>query len=240
MENYDGAGMNHEGRSEGHGGSAVDLNDTQHAMAADDERELAELKTGGQQALADSFSHHQKRLRKMVAFRLDPRLWGRVDPADILQESYLQASQRLAGFLRNPAVPVFIWLRLITTQVLADVHRRHLARKKRDARLEVPLHGKRGGQGTSISLAAHLIDDVTSPSGAAMREEMQAELYEALDGMDPIDREVLALRHFEDLTNGEVAQVLGLQKSAASNRYVRALKRLRLILKESPTFREQD
>ncbi len=143
------------------------------------------------------------------------------------------ASRRLSDYLRDPAVPVFVWLRTMTQQVLADAHRRHLGAQKRDARQDVPLNRRSGQESTSASIAARLVGSLTSPSQAAVRQDMREHLHRALDQMDALDREVLALRHFEDLTNGEVAAVLGLQKAAASNRYVRALKRLKQIMEDA-------
>jgi len=201
--------------------------------------ELASLIAGGEQALAAAFSRYSERLEKMVRFRLDQRLWGRVDPADVLQEAYMEISRRLNEYLGDPVVPVFVWLRRMTEQMLVNLHRRHLGAQIRDASLEVSLQRGRGSIGTSFSLAARLVADLTSPSQAAMREEMLNELREAFDEMDPIDREVLALRHFEELSNNEVADILGLQKAAASNRYVRALSRLKSILSRMPSFREE-
>lgn len=201
--------------------------------------ELACLRAGGEEALAAAFSRYSDRLEKMVRFRLDQRLWGRVDPADVLQEAYLEIARRLPDYLQDPAVPVFVWLRRMTEQTLINLHRRHLGAQVRDASLEISLHRGRGSMGTSFSLAARLVADLTSPSQAAMREEMLSELREAFDDMDPIDREVLALRHFEELSNNEVAEILGLQKAAASNRYVRALSRLKSILSRMPSFREE-
>ena len=201
--------------------------------------ELASLIAGGEQALAAAFSRYSERLEKMVRFRLDQRLWGRVDPGDVLQEAYLEISRRLNEYLGDPAVPVFVWLRRMTEQMLVNLHRRHLGAQIRDASLEVSLQRGRGSIGTSFSLAARLVADLTSPSQAAMREEMLIELREAFDEMDPIDREVLALRHFEELSNNEVAEILGLQKAAASNRYVRALSRLKSILSRMPSFCEE-
>ena len=200
--------------------------------------QLAELEVGGQQALAQLFSQYQNRLKQMVRFRLDQRLWGRVDPADVLQESFIVTSRRLPDYLRDPAVPVFVWLRAMTAQALVDIHRRHLGVKMRNASLDVSMVSP-GGQATSLSLAARLVADLTSPSQAAIRQEMIQSLRAAFDSMDPIDREVLALRHFEELSNSEVAEILGLQKSAASNRYLRALKRLRTVMiKVSQAFVE--
>lgn len=191
---------------------------------------LVRLHEGGEQALAQLLSYYRERLVKMIDFRLDTRLLGRLDVGDVLQEVYLMSARRLDDFLANPAVPPFVWLRTMALQVLADVHRRHLGAQKRDARRDVPLHRRQGDGTTSVSIAARLADSLTSPSRAAARADMRQHLYNAFEQMDPIDCEVLALRHFEDLANGEVAAVLGLKKAAASNRYVRALKRLREIM----------
>jgi RNA polymerase sigma-70 factor, ECF subfamily len=191
------------------------------------------LAAGGEAALAGVLAEYGPRLRKMIKFRLDPCLWGRVDTDDVLQDVYLAASRRLPDYLCNPAVPVFVWLRTMTQQVLADAFRRHLGAQKRDARRDVPLHGCGTGSSASVSVAAKLVASLTSPSKAAVRADTREQLYAALEKMDPIDREVLALRHFEDLGNDEVAEVLGLKKAAASNRYVRALKRLKEIMSEA-------
>jgi len=200
--------------------------------------ELQRLLAGGEQALAELFSEHQDRLERMVHYRLDQRLYGRVDVSDVLQEAYLEVSRRIQDYLDRPTVPFFIWLRQITSQILIDTHRRHLA-KMRDANQEVRIHRDNYVNASSHSLAAQLVGNLTSPSRAAMRDEILNQLRTALDGMEELDREVLALRHFEELTNNEVAEVLGLQKAAASNRYVRALKRLRAILDEYSLFSQE-
>jgi len=195
------------------------------------ERErIQKLAADGEEALAEVFSEYERRLRKIVEFRIDRRLWGRLDEADVLQEVYLTAARCLGDYLRNPAVPVFVWLRAMAQNTLVDVHRRHFGAQKRDARRDVPLHRRGGASSASISIAASLAASLTSPSKAAVRADRRQQLYDALETMDSVDREVLALRHFEDLSNGEVAQVLGLKKAAASNRYIRALKRLKEIL----------
>jgi RNA polymerase sigma-70 factor (ECF subfamily) len=129
---------------------------------------------------------------------------------------------------------LFLWLRLVTGERLLIIHRRHLGAQMRDAGQEVSLHRGPFPQATSASLAAQLLGRLTSPTQAAIRAEMQVRLQEALNSMDPLDREVLVLRHFEELSNNETAAVLGIRKSAASNRYVRALKRLKEILATMP------
>ena len=197
---------------------------------------LGRLREGDETALADLFSQHRERLWRMVNFRLDRRLCGRVDADDVLQEAYLNAAQRISHYLNNTSMSFFVWLRQIVLQTMIDLHRQHLGAQMRDAAREVSLH--RGGypQATSVSLAAHLLGNLTSPSQAAMREEVSRQLESALESMSTIDREVLALRHFEQLTNGEVAEVLDIQQKAASIRYVRAIARLKDILVQIPGF----
>jgi RNA polymerase sigma-70 factor (ECF subfamily) len=195
---------------------------------------LAKVRAGDQQALAVLFACHRDRLRRMVQLRLDHRLAGRVSPSDVLQEAYIDAVKRIDHYFEKPDQSFFGWLRLIVGQRLADVHREHLA-QKRDAGQEVPIH--RGGPGAdSACLAACLLGSGTSPSHAAARTESFGRLEEALDQMDPMDREVLARRHFEELGNAEAAEVLGIQPAAASKRYVRALARLKQILETLPGF----
>ena len=191
--------------------------------------ELEQLRTGGQEAVAELFSKYHDRLGRMVRFRMDSRLSGRVDPEDILQEAYMEVARRVQDYIDQPSVPLFVWLRQITWQILVDTHRRHLVVKARNVNAEVRRMPAGAGM-TSVSLAARLVGGLTSPSQAMLREERLIQVREALEEMDEIDREVLALRHFEQLTNNEVAEVLGLQKAAASNRYVRALARLKQIL----------
>ncbi|MBN1344733.1 MAG: sigma-70 family RNA polymerase sigma factor [Phycisphaerae bacterium] len=197
---------------------------------------LIRMKDGDEQALAELFSMHRDRLWRMVHFRLDHRLRGRVDADDVLQEAYLEAAKRVEHFVDDSTTSFFVWLRMVVSQTLIDVHRRHLGAKMRDAGREVPIHGPRYPQATTVSLAIRLMGHLTSPSQAAMREEMYSRLEATLDEMDPIDREVLALRHFEELTNSEVAEVLGIQQKAASIRYIRAVKRLKDILSQMPGF----
>ena len=195
--------------------------------------------SGDQEALAELFGRYRDRLKRMVLLRLDRRLQGRIDASDVLQEAYLDLARRASEIADKPAMPFFLWLRLLTGQRLLAIHRRHFGTRMRDVGQEVALHHGAMPQATSASLAAQLLGRLTSPSLAAVRAEMQLRLQEALNSMDPIDREVLVLRHFEELSNGETAEVLGLQKTAASNRYVRALKRLRSILQSMPGFGDE-
>jgi RNA polymerase sigma-70 factor (ECF subfamily) len=197
---------------------------------------LRRLRAGDPQAPAELFAHYRPRLRQMVRLRLDRRLQGRLDPSDVLQEAFLDVARRASDYVANPTMPIFLWLRFLTGQRLLALHRQHLGARMRDAGQEVSLYRGALPQASSQSLAAQLLGHLTSPSQAAIRAELQIKLQEALNSLDPLDREILALRHFEELTNNETAAVLGIQKAAASNRYVRALKRLKEILNNIPRF----
>lgn len=199
---------------------------------------LRRVKDGDQQALAELFSLHRDRLWRIVNFRLDSRLLGRVDADDVLQEAYLAAAQRIEHYLDDSTQTFFIWLRLIANQTMIDVHRRHLGAQMRDASRDMSIHAHYA-QATSMSIASQLLGNFTSPSQIAMRDEVAAQLDKAIESMEPIDREVLALRHFEELTNSEVAEVLGIQQKAASIRYVRALKRLKDVVNKIPGFNDE-
>ncbi len=209
--------------------------------AGNDDRVLLRRALEGEEpALAALFDGYRERLRRMIRLRLDRRLSGRVDSSDVLQEAYLDVRKRIAEYARDPAaMPFHLWLRLVTGQRLTDIHRFHLGSQMRDAGQEVSLHRGPFPQANSVSLAAQLLGKMTSASKAAIRAEHKLIVQEALNAMDLIDREVLALRHFEHLSNDETAQVLGLSKSAASNRYIRALKRLKEILSSIPGLKEQ-
>jgi RNA polymerase sigma-70 factor (ECF subfamily) len=205
---------------------------------ADDDPDSSELLhragAGDQSALGELFDRHRARLRRMVQIRLARRLKGRIDPSDVLQDTFLELCRSLSQYLQNPRLPFFLWLRFLTGKKLQALHRHHLGTHMRDVRREVSLHAGALPQASSESLAAHLLGRLTSPSQAAMRAELRVRVQEALNSMSLLDREVLALRHFEQLSSAETAQVLGLTESGASNRYVRALTRLKSILTSVP------
>jgi RNA polymerase sigma-70 factor (ECF subfamily) len=192
------------------------------------------LRAGDPAAAVELFARCRDRLKRMVRLRLDRRLRGRLDASDVLQEAYLDVRKKVADFAAKPDLPAYLWLRLVTAERLLILHRHHLGTQMRDAAQEVSLC--RGGPpaASTHSLANLLLGRHTSPTQAAVRAERQLRLQDALDEMDPIDREILALRHFEDLSNAEAAAVLALSKSAASNRYVRALRRLKEVLAALP------
>lgn len=200
---------------------------------AEDDPELTALRdagAAGDEALAAFFEQHRPRLERMVRRRMDTRLALRVDPADVLQETFLEVSARWPDYLASPDMPPFIWLRFLASQRLITLYRRHVGAQKRDVRRQVPLRAPPPGM-TSMDLAQDLVGGLTTPSGAAMRDELRQAVGDALETLSPLDRDVLVLRHFEDLTNGEVAAELGIETSAASKRYLRALRRVGATLR---------
>ena len=188
--------------------------------------DLRRLRTGGEAAVAEQFAQHTDRLERLVEFRLDARLRSRVDPADVLQEAYIEIARRIGDYLARPEVSFYVWARQITLQTLIGVQRRHFG-QKRSPKMEIAIPGS---DATSYSIAQAICAQQTTPSRAAMRAEEIQQLHAALAEMDETDREVLALRHFEHLGNNEVAEALGLTATAASNRYVRAMTRLAEIM----------
>ena len=199
-----------------------------------DERAL--LTQGGQKALADLLALHREKLERIVAFRISPFLRSRIDPADVLQEAYFEISRRIDEYINGAPVSFFVWVRQRTIQTLIDIHRNH-TREKRDPLREMSLASYPYGHTTSISIAQFLLADITSPSQAAVREEETQQLQSALESMNETDREVIAMRHFEHLNNQQVAEVLEISPTAASNRYVRAAAKLSEILNHLPSRR---
>jgi len=193
-------------------------------------RLVKQAAAGDPRALGDLLTRYEDRLLRAVAFRMDRRLRGRVDPADIVQESYIDATARFDSYTKKPEMPFFLWLRFLTMQKLMQIHREHFGVKARDVEREVSIYDKQSPLATSAVLAAQLLGKHTSPSQAAMRGEIQQKLEQMLNAMEPIDREVLALRHFEQLSNAEAARVLNINESASSSRYVRAIRRLKHLL----------
>ena len=184
------------------------------------------LRDGDKSALDQLFSLHRERLKKIVIFRLGHQLHGRLDPEDVIQEAYMAALKRIDHFGKDFSGSGFVWLRLIAQQTLIDLQRFHLGAKKRDAGKEIIFHRP----STSKTMTLHLFGQVSSPSRAVMQIDMMDRVEQAIAEMDHTDQEILAMRHFEELTNKETAESLGIAQKAASIRYFRALKRLKDIL----------
>ncbi len=199
---------------------------------------IARARRGDKGALNSLFDRHRDRLRRMVEVRLDTRLQARLDASDVVQEAYVDVAGRLDEYLRDPKLPLFLWLRLIVGERLMKLHRHHLGTQMRDAGREVSLYRGALPAASSAALAAQLLGRHTSPTQAILRAERILRLQEALNTLDPMDREILSLRHFEELTAAETARVLSIEESAAAKRYFRALKRLKEILAAMPGGQE--
>jgi RNA polymerase sigma-70 factor, ECF subfamily len=197
-------------------------------------RALQLAAAGDQSALGALLMSHKVRLRRMIALRLHPKLRGRIDPSDVIQETFAEATNRLHEYLDNPDVPFFLWLRFLAGQKLVTLHRHHAGVKMRDVRREVSLYRGSMPEASSAALAAQLLGAVIRPNEAAIRAETKLRVQEALNGLEPIDREVLALRHFERLSRQEAARELGISEDAVGKRYVRALARLKNALVNLP------
>ena len=199
------------------------------------EQLIDQAKSGDEHALAELFNRYKRQLRSMIAFRMDHKLKGRVDPSDVLQEAYLDLAQKLPEF-ESKGMSFFVWLRLVVSERLIATHRHHLDVQKRDAGKEIRVAAAGNGNASSMILAEHLLGQYTSVVGQAIKAEQQTKLKSVLDQMDETDREVIALRIFERLSNGEAAEVLGLTKQTTSKRFFRAIERLRETVLEIPGF----
>ena len=177
-------------------------------------------------------SEHRDKLRRMVEFRMSPRLRGRVDASDVIQETFIEAARVIENSMQNTDIPVHVWLRRLANQKMIQAHRKHLGAACRDAGREQQ-KGQAEAMASSYSIARYLVGNFTSPSNAAIRDEKRRLLEVALDQMDPLDREVLTLRHFEQLSGPESAEILGVSHDVVKKRYVRALEKLQRIMANS-------
>jgi RNA polymerase sigma-70 factor (ECF subfamily) len=190
-------------------------------------------------AVDELWERHRPALRRMIALRLDEALSRRVDASDVVQDVLIRANQRLPDYLRNPSMPFHFWLRQIATDQIIDVYRRHRRSGKRSLDRERPLTAERApglaDDRSSLDLAAQLRDPSPTPAAEAIRHELERRFHEALSRLDDDDREIILLRHFEQLSNGEAARALGLSDPAAGMRHLRALRRLRALLADVPS-----
>lgn len=188
---------------------------------------LQQAAQGDRESCGALMNKHRDRLVRMVSLRLDHRLRGRLDPSDVVQEACLEATARLQEYLAKPDISFFLWLRFLTGQRVSILHRHHLGVHMRAAGREVPLDLLGAPATTSAALADCLAAHDPRPSEIAVQAETRRIYQSVIDSLDPMDREVLALRHVEQLSNVETAKVLNIQESAASKRYLRAIERLR-------------
>jgi RNA polymerase sigma-70 factor (ECF subfamily) len=200
---------------------------------------LEQARQGNAEAINALLERHRAALRRMVDLRMDRALSRRVDASDIVQDVMLEANRRLNEYLNNPAMPFHLWLRHMARDRLIDAHRRHRVSQRRSLDREQPLVAARDMDRSTLELAAQLCDDELTPAAAATWRELQRRFQQAVEELDEQDREIVLMRHFEELSNQEVAQALNLSAAAASMRYLRAIRRLRGLLKEPGQSDEQ-
>ena len=193
---------------------------------------LEEIRRGDARAADELLGRHRESVRRMINLRLDPAIVQRVDASDVVQDVLLEASRRLQDFLSKPTMPFHLWLRHIAKDHIIDAHRKHHLAKKRGVDREQALVRPAWADQSSLDLASRLLDQELTPASAAMQQELQRRLRAALLDLPEDDREVILMRHFEQMANQEVAAALNLTEAAASMRYLRALRRLREILSD--------
>lgn len=191
---------------------------------------LRDAETGNATAINALLNRHRDALRRMIDLRMDNALQRRVDASDIVQDVMVEANRRLAQYLQDPAMPFHLWLRNMAKDRLIDAHRRHRVAVRRSLDREQPLTTAPGADQSTLDLAAQLCDPALTPAAAALRQELALKFHQAIAQLSEPDREVILMRHFEQLTNQEVAETLTLSEAAASMRYLRAIKRLRAVL----------
>jgi RNA polymerase sigma-70 factor (ECF subfamily) len=189
---------------------------------------LERARHGEVTAVEQLLTRHREPMRRLIGLRLDRALAPRVDASDIVQEVLLEASRRLADYLRDPAMPFHLWLRHIALDHIIDAHRRHRQAQRRTVDREQPIAASLDQ--SSREVFAAFIDRELTPATAAIRHEMEKRFQEVLATLDEADREIILMRHFEQLSNQEVAAGLGLTEPAASMRYLRAVRKLRSLL----------
>lgn len=193
-------------------------------------RLLDDAKAGDSSAVDRLLGEFREPLRQVIHLRLDPVLARRVDASDIVQDVLIEANQRLTEYLKNPAMPFHLWLRHLAQDRIIDTHRRHRQAQRRSIDREQAVQPPAWADQSSVQLVAQLIDGEQTPASAAIHQELQRRLNEALDQLGEDDREIILMRHHEQLSNQDVAAALGLSEAAASMRYLRSLRKLRAVL----------
>lgn len=194
------------------------------------QRLVDEAQNGKAEAIEQLLTSHREPLRRMIGLRLDPALAARLDASDIVQDVLLEAHRRLSDYLRKPTMPFFLWLRHIAKDHMIDAHRRHRLAQRRSLDREQPLVPIRLADQSSVELAGQLLDGEITPASAAVQKELQKRLDLAIAQLDEDDREIILMRHAEQMSNQDVATALELSEAAASMRYLRAVRRLRSTL----------
>ncbi len=197
---------------------------------------LKDARNGDASAVDALLARHRDSLRQMVQMRMDRAVAQRVDASDVVQDVLFEASRRLEDYIRDAKMPFHLWLRQLTKDRMIDMHRRHRGAQRRSVDREQPLAAPAFGDRSSIDLAAQLRDQELTPAAANIRKELERRFLTALDDLNDDDRDIILMRHFEHLSNSEVALALDMSAAASGMRYLRALRRLRGILGDSPSL----
>jgi RNA polymerase sigma-70 factor, ECF subfamily len=195
-----------------------------------DRKAIARAASGDPTAWALLQDRYRMRLRRLIDLRLDPRIRARLDPSDLVQEVFTAASQNAADFMQGGTDSPYLWLRSLALTYVAKAHRMHLTVKARDVRREIPLSQAMGINLSSLFTLHEPIDSAASPRSAVLQQELALQLTRALESLEPLDREALILRHYEELSSAETARILGISVGAAGKRYLRALTKIKAIL----------
>ncbi len=193
---------------------------------------LAQAKVGNELAVNELMDRHRQSLRQLVRMRLDQKIQRRIDVSDVVQDVLVEANRRLQNYLVDPVMPFHLWLRQIAKDRIIDAHRRHRVSARRSVDREQAVVAPRGYDQSSIQLMGLLGDDRLTPAAAALQQEMARKVEQAITKLEEKDCEIIVMRHYEHLTNQDIAQALGLTEPAASMRYLRAVRRLKIVLQE--------
>jgi RNA polymerase sigma-70 factor (ECF subfamily) len=194
---------------------------------------LKNARGGDEQAINRLLDRHRDSLRRMVQMRLDRAVAQRVDASDVVQDVLLEASRRLDDFISDAKMPFHLWLRQLAKDQIIDMHRRHRSAQRRSVDREQKLAARGLDEQSSLDLLAQVRDGELTPAAASIRRELEQRFLAALDRLSDEERDIILMRHFEHLSNGDVARVLDMSGAAAGMRHLRALRRLRGILGEN-------
>lgn len=195
----------------------------------ENELQLKKALSGNADALFDLLSGYRERLRRFVRFRLSHSLKRRVDESDVVQEAFVDIAKRLNEFEPERGLEFYEWVRHLVGLKLNELHRFHLATEARDVRREV--HGDQNDENENLAILANqLVDSMTSPTQAVAKQEIHGRILRALESLTETDQEILFLRHFEQMSTQQIADLLGMSKAGAGSRYIRAISRLRDVI----------
>ncbi|HEV8060255.1 MAG TPA: sigma-70 family RNA polymerase sigma factor [Gemmataceae bacterium] len=194
---------------------------------------LDRARKGDGNAVEQLLGQFRESLRRMIALRLDPALTARLDASDVVQDVLVEASRRMDDYLHSSTMPFHLWLRHIAKDHVIDAHRKHRKAQRRSIDREQSLVPRGLAENSSIDLMGQILDQEMTPASAAIRQELEQRLAQAIGKLEEDDREIILMRLYEQLSNQEIATLYGLSEPAAAMRYLRAVRRLQTYLAPS-------